>query len=221
MCHEKRSKNFGNEIFFFAPNGNRAGPNPVEGDVEAEEEGALVIEEWVEQCRNGQTRAYAQVVHAMQHRILAFLYRMTGNRETAEDLGQEVFLKAYRQLHRYDRNKAAFSTWLFTLARNLCLDALRKKQAVCVPLDESGGLATGPDSNPGARLYEQELERHVAASVGSLDPAYREVFILREYEHLPLEEISQVTRCPLGTVKSRLHRARLLLQEKLTPILYP
>ncbi|MFB3787765.1 MAG: RNA polymerase sigma factor [bacterium] len=178
-----------------------------------------MIEEWVEQCRNGQTRAYAQVVQAMQNRILAFLFRMTGNRETAEDLGQEVFLRAYRQLHRYDRKKAAFSTWLFTLARNLCLDAMRKKQAVCVPWDESGGVDICPDPNPSARLYEQELERRVAASVGSLDPEYREVFILREYEQLPLEEISQVTGCPVGTVKSRLHRARLLLQEKLTPIL--
>jgi len=180
-----------------------------------------LIEEWVEQCRNGQTRAYAQVVQAMQNRILAFLYRMTGNRETAEDLGQEVFLKAYRQIHQYDRAKAAFSTWLFTLARNLCLDAMRKKHAVCVTLDEVPEHDVSPDPNPGARLYERELENRVAASVGSLEPVYREVFILREYEQLPLEEISQVTGCPLGTVKSRLHRARLLLQEKLTPILNP
>lgn len=178
-----------------------------------------MIEEWVEQCRNGQTRAYAQIVQAMQNRILAFLFRMTGNRETAEDLGQEVFLRAYRQLDRYDRKKAAFSTWLFTLARNLCLDTMRKKQAVCVPWDESGAEDASPEPNPGARLYERELERRIAASVGSLDPVYREVFILREYEQLPLEEISQVTGCPVGTVKSRLHRARLLLQEKLTPIL--
>ena len=94
-----------------------------------------MIEEWVEQCRGGQTRAYVSVVKALRPRLLEFLYRMTRNRELAEDLGQEALLKGYRLLDRYDRRKASFTTWLFTLARNLCIDELRKKRPVSVPLE--------------------------------------------------------------------------------------
>jgi len=117
------------------------------------------IEEWVEQCRNGQTRAYANVVKTMQPGILGFLYRMTQNREWAEDLGQEVFLRAYRRLEKYDRNKAAFSTWLFALARNLCLDELRKKRPITVSLDETAEnkRPTGPD--PRLAVHEEDLEQ--------------------------------------------------------------
>jgi RNA polymerase sigma-70 factor (ECF subfamily) len=178
-----------------------------------------VIEDWVEQCRNGQTRSFALIVTALQDKIVEFLYRMTRNREAAEDLGQEVFLRAYRLLDRYDRKKAAFSTWLFTLARNLCLDELRKKRPLWVNLEDAAMAETSSDPDPHLQARDAELEQMIATAVATLDPIFREVFILRDYQHLSFEEVAEITGCPVGTVKSRLHRARLLLQDKLTPAL--
>ena len=180
---------------------------------------AQVIEEWVEQCRQGRTRAYAEIVRALQPQVLGFLYRMTRDREWAEDLGQEVFLRAYRRLERYDRNKAAFSTWLFTMARNLCLDELRKSRPQRVALEEAAETQAAGDPGPDAALRENELERLIAEAVQSLAAEYREVFILKEYQDFSLEEIAAIVQCPIGTVKSRLHRARTQLQKQLSPIL--
>lgn len=178
-----------------------------------------MIQEWVEQCQKGQTRAYAQVVQAMQPKILGFLFRMTQNRELAEDMGQEVFLRAYRQLANYDCQKAAFSTWLFTIARNLCLDEWRRRRPARATLEEAADLETPPESSPHRMAQDCELEQRIAQAVESLDAEYREVFILHEYQSLPLDEVAAIVGCPLGTVKSRLHRARLTLQKKLAPVL--
>jgi len=178
-----------------------------------------VIQEWVEQCRKGHARAYAQVVQAMQPKILGFLYRMTRNRELAEDLGQEVFLRAYRQLANYDPKKAAFSTWLFTIARNLCLDEWRRQRPARVTLEEAAFVEAPPETNPHRAALEGELEWQIAQAVSGLESEFREVFILHEYENLSLDEVAAITGAPVGTIKSRLHRARLALQKKLAPVL--
>lgn len=178
-----------------------------------------MIEEWVEQCRNGQVRSYAQIVRTLQHRMLNFLYRMTQNREMAEDIGQEVFLKAFRRLDQYDRAKASFSTWLFTLARNLCLDELRKRRMNLVSLDDALTEEASVDPGPFQTAVDRELETKIKQAIQSLTPEFREVFVLKEYGLFSIEEIAAITGSPTGTVKSRLHRARVMLQEKLAPML--
>ncbi len=178
-----------------------------------------MIEKWVEQCRNGRSSAYAKVVNELQPKILEFLYRMTQNREWAEDLGQEAFLRAFRLLDRYDQKKAAFSTWLFTIARNLCLDELRKRRYRTVELGEAVEIRASTKENPFCSMHESQMENLIAQAVEELDPEYREVFVLKEYQDLSLEEIATIVECPVGTVKSRLHRSRIQLQKKLTPIL--
>ena len=97
---------------------------------------AAVLEEWVEQCQKGHTRAFARIVQAMQQRILGFLFRMTQNREWAEEIGQEAFLRAFQKIHDYDRSKGTFSTWLFRIARNLCIDQMRKRKGRYSSLDD-------------------------------------------------------------------------------------
>jgi RNA polymerase sigma-70 factor, ECF subfamily len=179
-----------------------------------------VIEEWVEQCRKGQSRAFAHVVREMQQRVYCFLYRMTQNREQAEDLAQETFLRAYRQLANYDCKKAAFSTWLFTLARNLCLDDFRRRKPTQTTLEEAVNLEAASGFTPYCAANDKEIEQKIAQAVESLGTTFREVFVLYEYEDLPLEQIAVVVGRPVGTVKSRLHRARLQLQEKLSSVLY-
>ena len=142
---------------------------------------------------------------------------MTQNREWAEDLGQEVFLRAFQRLGQYDRKKGAFSTWLFTLARNMCLDELRKNHLIRVPLENAAELSTS--NNPRQAYQEKAVEQRLAEAVGRLEPEYREVILLKEYEELSLEEIAYITGAPVGTVKSRLHRARLILQNQLADVL--
>lgn len=166
-----------------------------------------MIEDWVRECREGRAGAYAHVVEALRQPVLEFLYRMTGDRGLAEDLGQEAFLKAYRNLDRYDGCRAKFSTWLFAIARNLCLNALRKRPAGWEPLDAS---APEPDGrNPFLLAAETQLAERIAEAVRSLDPPQREVFVLIEYRYCTLSETAEIVGCPQGTVKSRLHRARM------------
>ena len=108
---------------------------------------------------------------------------------------------------------------MFTLARNLCLDELRKRRPNWVLLEEEAHVEASVDPGPDTVAGEKEIEIQIADAVRNLDPKHREVFILREYQDLPVEEIGRIVECPVGTVKSRLHRARLILQEKLGPVL--
>lgn len=179
---------------------------------------AAVIEEWVEQCQNGHTRAYSRVVLAMQQRILGFLFRMTQNPEWAEEIGQEVFLRAFQKIHNYDRSKGTFSTWLFRIARNLCIDQMRKRKGRYASIDDVEPMAA-EQPGPYWNAVDNELEQRIASAVECLEPAYREVFVLREYQNLPIEDVAEIIGRPLGTVKSRLYRARALLQTKLAPLL--
>lgn len=182
------------------------------------QEGA-VIENWVDECRNGSVRAYARVVEAMQDRIIGFLYRMTLDRALAEELAQEAFLRGYQRIASYDRKKASFSTWLHQIARNLCIDAMRKRRGVHVQFDGDYDEPASPEPCPRGSAADGELEGLIAAAVESLEPAYREVFILREYQDVPVDDIAGIVGCPPGTVKSRLYRARSILQDKLAPAL--
>jgi RNA polymerase sigma-70 factor (ECF subfamily) len=177
-----------------------------------------VIEEWVEQCSRGQVRAYAWVVQALQPKVLNYLFRMTQSRELAEDLGQEIFLRAFQMLDKYDRSKSTFTTWLFTIARNRCLDDLRRNKPPLLGA-ELIDLQCSPFPDPMVSAQELELGQLIAGAVARLEPEFREVFILKEYENLPLDDIALIVRCPVGTVKSRLHRARIQLQEQLAPVI--
>lgn len=178
-----------------------------------------MIEQWVNQCRRGQTAAYAEIVKALRSSLLDFLYRMTRSREMAEDLGQEAFLRAFMRLDRFDERKASFSTWLFRIARNLCIDQFRKERHKWVSLDEGSEFEETRIPGPRAAADEKNLNRKIAAAIQELEPPHREVFILKEYEMMPLEEIAAIVDCPVGTVKSRLHRARAILQSRLAPVL--
>lgn len=178
----------------------------------------MSLEQWVEECREGKTRAYAEIVRTLRPRLLDFLYRMVQNRELAEEIGQETFLKAFQKLKKFDPAKAAFSTWLFTLGRNLCIDYLRKKTQITVAEDEAHSLIS-LHPIPRETAWENELEGEIANAIEKLDVLYREIFILREYQGMEIDEIAKITNTNLGTVKSRLFRARQTLQSRLAPVL--
>ena len=149
-----------------------------------------------------------------QHRLLRYLLFLTGNREMAEDLFQEVWMRVLTRGGQFN-GKARFETWLFTIARNLVIDQRRKRTMSSLDeLFEAGGEDDRPlafevaDHGPGPfdRVANVEDREQIAAALLELDTLYREVLVLRFHEDLSLEEIAKVTRAPLSTVKSRLYR---------------
>lgn len=152
-----------------------------------------------------------------QRPVFTLIARMVGDAMTAEDLAQETFLKAFRRLSTYDRERK-FSSWLFKIAHNTTLDHLRRHAPDAIPLerpgeDEGGGgpaavLADETLRSPEATAQRGDLAAALGAAVAALRPEYREIVLLRYQEELAYQEIAEVTALPLGTVKTHLHRAR-------------
>jgi RNA polymerase sigma-70 factor, ECF subfamily len=155
-----------------------------------------------------------QLIVRFQHRLLRYLLFLTGNREMAEDLFQEVWMRVLTRGGQFN-GKARFETWLFTIARNLVIDQRRKRTMSSLDeLFEAGGDDDRPmtfevvDHEPGPfdRMSNVEDREQIVNAMLQLDTLYREVLVLRFHEDLSLEEIAKVTRAPLSTVKSRLYR---------------
>ena len=164
-----------------------------------------------------------ELIVRFQHRLLRYLLYLTGNREMAEDLFQEAWMRVLVRGAQYNGN-ARFETWLFTIARNLVIDQRRKR--TMASLDElfDGTTeddrpmtfeAAGDEPSPFDRCSNLEDRERIAAVLLELDTLYREVLVLRFQEDLSLEEISRVTRAPLSTVKSRLYRGLAAIRPRL------
>jgi len=164
-----------------------------------------------------------ELIVRYQHRLMRYLLFLTGNREAAEDLFQEVWMRVLVRGAQFD-GRARFETWLFTIARNLVIDLRRKR--VMNSLDELVEGATeedrpmsfevaGDEPSPFDRMANLEDRERIAAALLALDALHREVLVLRFHEELSLEEIAKVTRAPLSTVKSRLYRGLAMIKPKL------
>jgi RNA polymerase sigma-70 factor (ECF subfamily) len=163
-----------------------------------------------------------------QHRLLRYLLYLTSNREQAEDLFQEVWMRVLLRGGQFN-GKARFDTWLFTVARNLVID-LRRKRTMS-SLDEMFEASGDEDRNSGIEIaaegptpFDQcasgEDRDRLAAALLKMEPLYREVLVLRFHEDLSLEEIASVTKAPLSTVKSRLYRGLASMKPKLAEMAY-
>src|ERR1041385_5938125 len=171
----------------------------------------------VEAFLSGDERAFQELVERYQTRLLNFVYRTIGDRERAEDLAQEVFIRVYRHLHRFDRTKK-FSTWAYTIASNLAKNELRNRSRNPLVLFQTIKANWDDEERPlqfedtTARPDDMFRRRHLRAlvedTVAKLPEHHRQVFVLRELEGKSYEEIAEITDCNLGTVKSRLNRAR-------------
>ena len=166
---------------------------------------------------DGNARAFGELVDRYDKRLLNFVYRTVGDRERAQDLVQETFVRVYRHLHRFDQTKK-FSTWIYTIAGNLAKNELRNRSRNPLVLFQTIKKNWDADHRPleweDTKLRPDDLyrKRHlkelVEASVAELPEHHRIVFVLRELEGKTYEEIADITGCNLGTVKSRLNRAR-------------
>jgi RNA polymerase sigma-70 factor (ECF subfamily) len=176
----------------------------------------------------GDREGFTELVGRYEKRIVNYVYRMTHRYEEAHDLAQEIFLKVYLALDRYDP-KYQFSTWIFRIAQNSAIDALRKKSLPEVslttrPEDESKGKEREfPDVgvSPYRDLRNKQLSGAIDHAVEKLPVDYRELIQLRHFAELSYEEIAELKKLPLGTVKNKLFRARNLLKEELEGYLEP
>ena len=172
--------------------------------------------------------AFDVLVERYQTRLLNFVYRTVGDRERAEDLVQEVFVRVHRHLARFDRSKK-FSTWIYTIASNLAKNELRNRarnplvyfQSMTSTWEDEDRPLEFEDTaaRPDDAFERRHLRELVDAAVRRLPVHHRQVFVLRELEGRSYEEIAEMTKCNLGTVKSRLNRARSAFAELVGPVL--
>ena len=177
---------------------------------------------------SGQTRAFDALVDRYQNRLLNFIYRTVGDRERSEDLVQEAFIRVHRHIARFDHSKK-FSTWIYTIASNLAKNELRNRSRNPLVLFQTITAGWEDDERPlefedsSMRPDDLYRKRHIRSlvedTVARLPEHHREVFVLRELEGKSYEEIADITNCNLGTVKSRLNRARASFAEIIEPAL--
>ncbi len=185
-------------------------------------------EELVARCQQElprNTRSYEQLVQRHMNRVYTIVYRVVNNREEAEDITQEVFVKVFNGLKKFDQ-RASFSTWLYRIATNSALDALDKmkkhsKDASILNTRSADGedavdaLTSQPSPTPGPEenVVQAELRECIHNVLTSLEIEHRRVLLLRDFENLSYDEIAEVLQAKLSAVKMRIHRARLAFQE--------
>jgi RNA polymerase sigma-70 factor (ECF subfamily) len=183
-------------------------------------------DELVRRVQAGNTEAFEELVRRYDRRIYNVTYRLMGNEQDASEALQDAFLRAYRFIGKF-QFKSSFFTWLYRIATNVCLSKLRKRPKVeTVSIDaavnEDGDLPLEiPDFkyNPEKMMKQRELRKALQDEVDRLPEDYKSVVVLRDLEGLSNEEVSKVLNLSVAAVKSRLHRGRLVLREKLAAYL--
>ena len=189
-------------------------------------------DELMQQCQQGNMEAFDLIVRRNRVPLVNFIARFLGDPDSAEDLAQETFVRMFKAIKRYKSGAAKFSTWMYHIASNLCKNELRNRgrrgrffvdsmttesASGPEPIEEDL-IATAPahvSLQPGNQLEQKEREHAVQSAISELPERYRLPLILRDLQELSYEEISETLTLPLGTTKSRINRARLMLKDKL------
>ncbi len=175
----------------------------------------------IEKCKNGDIESFEKLIEKYQVVAFNIAYRMIGNKEDASDMAQEALIKVFKSLKNF-RGDSSFSTWFYRIVTNKCIDTLRKmKKVKTVSLDKEFETESGSYSMEVAdnkylpdKLYEvKEKQELVQAALKKVPEKYRTVLVLRDIQGFTYDEIVEITNNPLGTVKSRISRGRLLLKE--------
>lgn len=210
---------------------SKQAPDRREADSPGEKTIAFQDRVLVERCRDGDMEAFGALVAKYQDRVFNLTYRMCGRRSDAEEFAQEAFLRALERIDQF-RGDSRFYTWLFRIAANVVLSHRRRAARVSFrsltgPAEYDGtqaealtaAMADQRDPSPPAAAMSAEVARGVSEALESLDEEFRIVLVLRDMEDMDYAEIAEVLAVPVGTVKSRLHRARCLLKDRLTDLI--
>ena len=175
----------------------------------------------IAKIRQGDLDAFEQLISRYETKIYTIAYRYMGNYNDASDLAQEAFIRVYRSINSF-RGESSFSTWLYRVVTNVCKDEMRRRSRQnTVSMDEMIEKGRAPAAENKHKPIEEmilrkELQDEVQAVLNSLSDDYRTIVIMRDIQGYSYEEISHFLKCSLGTVKSRLNRARNALKERLT-----
>lgn len=173
----------------------------------------------IAECLEGNTAAFGELVRRYQDRLYNTVFRLVDNGEDALDVVQEAFLNAYQSLNSF-KGDSLFFTWLYRIAVNTAISLKRKKRVLARIGDRNGEFPTEPAdpsdlSRPGHALEQAEEEQKLHRALGRLSPEHRTVLVMKELEGQKYEEMAEILQVPIGTIRSRLHRARLELRELL------
>jgi len=181
-----------------------------------------LIKKRINQVLKGDQNAFGEIVELYKDKVFQLCFRMLGNRHEAEDLAQEAFVRAFVNIHSFKINMK-FSTWLYRIATNLCIDRLRKKKPdyhLDAEVAGTEGLnmysqIASDTLKPEEEVASLELQESIQAEITKLPEKYRSVIVLKYIEELSLKEISDILDLPVGTVKTRIHRGREALRKQL------
>ncbi|MGH7483938.1 MAG: sigma-70 family RNA polymerase sigma factor [Longimicrobiales bacterium] len=180
----------------------------------------------IARAREGSERAYRELIRRYERPVFSLIYRIVRDREKAEDLAQDTFIKVLNAIDRYNP-EYKFSSWIFKIAHNTALDDVRRKEIPTLSLDgsphitnEEEAAARAPvvashEPSPDALVEQNWLGGEIEAAIATLREDYRTAIVLRHVDDLPYEEIAQIMDVPLGTVKTYIHRGRKELRERL------
>lgn len=175
----------------------------------------------IKKCKKGDRDAFDELVKMYQNKVVNIAYGMLSDSDDALDAAQEVFIKVYRGLDSF-QEKSSFSTWIYRITSNVCADILRKRQrsivAVSINQSEDEKVMEIKDDAPTPEEYSELSERQAAVreALADIKDEYREIITFFDIEGLSYEKISDILKIPVGTVKSRLNRARAALKKNLS-----
>ncbi|HSV30813.1 MAG TPA: sigma-70 family RNA polymerase sigma factor [Atribacteraceae bacterium] len=178
----------------------------------------------VNEVLNGNAELFCLLIHRYEKAIFNYIYRMVKQKQEAEDLAQETFVRVFSKLRKYN-NTYEFTTWIYRIALNVCRDSFRKKRLVFFSLQNPVGeeeeseledfIEQASFQDPDGDVLNQELRLEIERAIERLPLKFREIIVLRHIENLSYEEIAAVTGLPIGTVKTYIYRARKRLQDDL------
>jgi RNA polymerase sigma-70 factor (ECF subfamily) len=180
--------------------------------------------ELIAECLQGRTESFGILVSRYQDRLLGTLVTMLGSVEDARDVAQEAFVQAYQKLESF-RGQSQFYSWLFRIALNSSVDHHRRQRRPTVSIDaareQTGAEPTDqhPEISPTFGVERTERQAMVQLALSKLSPDYRQVLVLKEMEDLKYDEIAELVKIPVGTVRSRIHRGRAELKAILEELL--
>jgi RNA polymerase sigma-70 factor (ECF subfamily) len=220
-----RASNNGGRLLLSATFANRALPGCVSSISgrrpsarDSESPLSTTVDDILPRCRSGDEGAWHELVTLFNRRVFGLAYRFTGRVDEAEDLTQEIFIKVYKTLDRYREADGSFQAWLMAVARNHAIDHYRRRKQELLRRTEDPEIletATAPEEHPVVGLERQERARLVHRGLRTLPADLRLPLILCDLQGLPYDEIAATLQVPLGTVKSRINRARLELAKRL------
>ncbi len=182
----------------------------------------LLDEDLARLAQRGDQDAFAELVKRYEKQIFSMAYRLIGDYDEAADLAQEAFLRIYRMLGRYDPEKKFFS-WMYRVAQNTCINAMAKRPANVIPVEETAAYFSDDDKaetgEPEQNYLNSEIRRNIDRAIAELPDNYRDIVYLRYIEDMSYQQIAEELGLPLSTVETRLFRGKKQLQQRLKELL--